>query len=157
MAEEEVGNVYETVHLSEMEYEESDDLYFYQCPCGDYFEISTADLTAGKRIANCQSCTLRILVDVPIGKFKEAPPPDGSGAPAAAVPPPPRAGAAANLRPMREEECYAALGLTPTASDAEIKTAYKALARKWHPDINCEPGAKEKFQTINEAYTAITT
>ena len=83
MAEEEVGNVYETVHLSEMEYEESDDLYFYQCPCGDYFEISTADLTAGKRIANCQSCTLRILVDVPIGKFKEAPPPDGSGAPAA--------------------------------------------------------------------------
>ena len=137
-------SVYETVHLSEMEFDEAEGLYFYQCPCGDYFEITTADLEAGKRIANCQSCTLRILVDVPIGKFNEKPPdPDAATSDPRTQP---------SSVGRREDDFYAVLGVSPTASDDDIRKAYKALARKWHPDHNTEPGAKETFQSINEAY-----
>jgi molecular chaperone DnaJ len=53
---------------------------------------------------------------------------------------------------MQEEDFYAELGVGRSASEGEIKKAYRAAARKWHPDVNQEPGAKEKFQKINEAY-----
>jgi len=53
---------------------------------------------------------------------------------------------------MQEVDFYGALGVGRGASDAEIKKAYRSAARKWHPDVNQEPGAKEKFQEINEAY-----
>ena len=56
--------VYDTVALSEMEYDEDDATYYYQCPCGDMFEISKADLDAGERIAKCPSCSLRLKVTV---------------------------------------------------------------------------------------------
>jgi curved DNA-binding protein CbpA len=47
---------------------------------------------------------------------------------------------------------YDVLGLTRTASDKEIRQAYKKLARHWHPDKNSEPNAHEKFTKINAAY-----
>lgn len=47
---------------------------------------------------------------------------------------------------------YEILGVTKEASDEEIKKAFRKLARKYHPDINKEKGAEEKFKEINEAY-----
>ena len=47
---------------------------------------------------------------------------------------------------------YDILGLTKSASAAEIKSSYRKLALKWHPDRNKEKGAQEKFKEINEAY-----
>ncbi len=55
---------------------------------------------------------------------------------------------------------YEVLGVSPTASDNEIKAAYRELARKYHPD-NYQDNpladlAQEKMKEINEAYAAIT-
>lgn len=54
--------VYEEVALAEMIYEDSDQMYYYECPCGDKFEISLEDLYDGEDIAPCPSCTLQIKV-----------------------------------------------------------------------------------------------
>jgi molecular chaperone DnaJ len=51
---------------------------------------------------------------------------------------------------------YAVLGLPRGASDSDIKRAYRRLARDLHPDVNPEPGAKERFQEVNRAYQALT-
>lgn len=54
--------VYEEVGLAEMTYEDSEQMYYYECPCGDKFEISLEDLYDGEDIAPCPSCTLQIKV-----------------------------------------------------------------------------------------------
>lgn len=46
---------------------------------------------------------------------------------------------------------YKVLGISKTATEKEIKNAYRKLARKYHPDLNLEPDAKSKFQLLNEA------
>ena len=56
---------------------------------------------------------------------------------------------------MAYKDYYAILGVPRTASQEEIKRAYKKLARKYHPDVNKEPGAEEKFKEINEAYAVL--
>jgi curved DNA-binding protein len=43
----------------------------------------------------------------------------------------------------------------PSAGEAEIKTAYRRLARKYHPDVSKEAGAEDKFKAVNEAYEAL--
>ena len=51
---------------------------------------------------------------------------------------------------------YKVLGLTKTATTAEIKKAYRKLARKYHPDINPDDTkAQQKFQQINEAHAVL--
>jgi len=56
---------------------------------------------------------------------------------------------------MEFKDYYATLGGEPTAGDAEIKTAYRRLARKYHPDVSKEAGAEDKFKAVNEAYEAL--
>ncbi len=50
---------------------------------------------------------------------------------------------------------YEVLGLTPGASIEEVKKAYRRLARKYHPDLNPSPEAREKFEEITKAYNEI--
>ena len=50
---------------------------------------------------------------------------------------------------------YETLGVDKSASDDEIKSAYRRMAKKYHPDINKEAGASEKFKEINEAYEVL--
>ena len=47
---------------------------------------------------------------------------------------------------------YEALGVSENASESEIKKAYRKLARQYHPDVNKDKGAEEKFKEINSAY-----
>ena len=52
-----------------------------------------------------------------------------------------------------KRDYYEVLGLGKNATDAEIKSAYRKLAKKYHPDLN--PGdkvAEEKFKEVNEAH-----
>jgi len=53
------------------------------------------------------------------------------------------------------KDYYETLGVKPDATDAEIKAAYRKLARKYHPDKNKDPGAEEKFKAVNEANEAL--
>lgn len=50
---------------------------------------------------------------------------------------------------------YSILGLKRGASEADVKSAYKKLAKKYHPDVNKDPGAEDKFKEISVAYQSI--
>lgn len=50
---------------------------------------------------------------------------------------------------------YETLEISENASAEEIKKAYRKLARKYHPDVNKDPGAEEKFKEINAAYEVL--
>ncbi|WP_276891133.1 DnaJ C-terminal domain-containing protein [Helicobacter japonicus] len=50
---------------------------------------------------------------------------------------------------------YDTLEISENASNEEIKKAYRKLARKYHPDINKDPGAEEKFKEVNAAYEVL--
>lgn len=50
---------------------------------------------------------------------------------------------------------YSTLGVPRGASDAEIKKAFRKLAQQWHPDVNRDPVAHERFKEINEAYQVL--
>ena len=55
----------------------------------------------------------------------------------------------------RSPDYYKTLGVDRKASAAEIKKAYRKLARQYHPDTNKEPGAEERFKQISEAYDVL--
>ena len=54
-----------------------------------------------------------------------------------------------------KRDYYEVLGIAKGASEDEIKRAYRKLAKKYHPDVNKEPDAEEKFKEINEAYEVL--
>lgn len=56
---------------------------------------------------------------------------------------------------MQFKDYYEILGVKPDATDASIKSAYRKLARKFHPDVSKEAGAEDKFKSVNEAYEAL--
>ncbi len=54
-----------------------------------------------------------------------------------------------------KRDYYDILGVTKSSSSSDLKSAYRKLALKWHPDKNKEPGAEAKFKEINEAYEVL--
>ncbi len=53
---------------------------------------------------------------------------------------------------MSKRDYYEILGIQKNASADEIKSAFRRLARQYHPDVSKEAEAEEKFKEINEAY-----
>lgn len=53
------------------------------------------------------------------------------------------------------KDYYKTLGVEKNASDEEIKRAFRKLAKQYHPDVNKEEGAQEKFKEIGEAYSVL--
>src|SRR2546426_12560818 len=51
---------------------------------------------------------------------------------------------------------YQLLGVSRAATDEQIRSAYRKLARQFHPDVNDEPDAAEQFKRITEAYEVLT-
>lgn len=51
-----------------------------------------------------------------------------------------------------DKDYYKIMGVAPNASEQEIKTAYRRLARKYHPDLSKEANAEEQFKQMGEAY-----
>ena len=56
---------------------------------------------------------------------------------------------------MEKRDYYEVLGVSKTASDDEIKSAFRKLAKKYHPDVSKEPDAAEKFKEAQEAYAVL--
>ena len=56
---------------------------------------------------------------------------------------------------MASRDYYETLGVGRSATPEELKAAFRNLARKYHPDINKEPDAEDKFKEMNEAYAVL--
>jgi molecular chaperone DnaJ len=56
---------------------------------------------------------------------------------------------------MAQRDYYDILGVNKGASDSELKSAFRNLARKYHPDVSQEADAEDKFKEINEAYAVL--
>lgn len=56
---------------------------------------------------------------------------------------------------MEFQDYYAVLGVPRTADEKQIKSAYRKLARKYHPDVNKDAGAEDQFKRVSEAYEAL--
>lgn len=57
--------------------------------------------------------------------------------------------------PVAYKDYYAVLGVDRKASEADIRKAFRRLAKEWHPDVNKKTGANERYREINEAYEVL--
>ena len=56
---------------------------------------------------------------------------------------------------MEKRDYYEVLGVDKNADEKEIKSAFRKLAKKYHPDVSKEPDAAEKFKEVQEAYEVL--
>ena len=56
---------------------------------------------------------------------------------------------------VKFEDYYKVLGVSRSATQEELQSAFRKLARKYHPDVSKEPDAEEQFKKINEAYEVL--
>lgn len=56
---------------------------------------------------------------------------------------------------VKFQDYYSVLGVSRTATEQDIKKAYRKLAQKYHPDVNKDPAAETRFKQINEAYEVL--
>ncbi|MHB1131750.1 MAG: J domain-containing protein [Chloroflexota bacterium] len=59
-------------------------------------------------------------------------------------------------RPGEKPTLYGVLGIKPDANVDDVRSAYRRLARQWHPDASSEPDAAEQFKIISNAYQVLT-
>lgn len=57
--------------------------------------------------------------------------------------------------PGEARTLYGVLAISPSATEPEVKSAFRRLARQWHPDVCHEPDAAEQFKAINRAYEVL--
>jgi molecular chaperone DnaJ len=55
----------------------------------------------------------------------------------------------------RTTNLFKVLGVAEASTSAEVKTAYRKLAKEWHPDVNNSPHAGERFRSITAAYDVL--
>ena len=56
---------------------------------------------------------------------------------------------------MNKRDYYEVLGVDKNASESDIKSAFRKLAKKYHPDVSKEENAQEKFKEVQQAYETI--
>ncbi|NMB59769.1 MAG: DnaJ domain-containing protein, partial [Chloroflexi bacterium] len=56
---------------------------------------------------------------------------------------------------MAQRDYYEVLGVSRTATADDLKSAFRRLAREYHPDVNKSADAEEKFKELNEAYAVL--
>jgi curved DNA-binding protein len=56
---------------------------------------------------------------------------------------------------VASHDYYETLGVARGASDEDIRRAYRKLARQYHPDVNKDPGAEDRFKEVSEAYDVL--
>ena len=59
------------------------------------------------------------------------------------------------VKGQQPPDFYDTLGVSRSADAAEIQRAYRKLARQFHPDVNKDPSAEERFKAISEAYDVL--
>lgn len=108
--------------------------------------------TAVMRDAGGTLRSRRVTAELPLMPYERLMMPHTATCKPKPPPPPPRTPRAPN---GHASALYAVLGVSRTASWEEIRTAYRALARQLHPDVNSAPDARDRFNQVTEAYDVL--
>jgi hypothetical protein len=87
---------------------------------------------------------------VPTGAPAQQPAATGKAAPGTA-----EGGGPRSVCDIEIEDLYRVLEVLPTADDAQVKKAYHEMAKRWHPDVCKDEGAREKFEDVNKAFQVL--